>query len=264
LKREESGWVVTPAIPDKFASAKNLFFPLEDRAFADPHEPFSDEALTIAAARGLLASGMHPFLWRHMFGREDSPDVRKLLWELVDSPDTPTHLAGLLQLLMLGDVDALRRLREPRDFSTEREGFGLASAAPNAVDGFFRNSSPEAVQILGEFSNDATLPTALREASAQALSAMHPRESLPHLAKLLDEPNPTLRARGVTGISLFANGMGAQYPSGGPSMPHLNNPGPSAYRNSRTTEYIGFDPTRETEFIAFWKAWWLEHQFDFQ
>jgi hypothetical protein len=264
LKQEESGWMITPAIPDRFASAKNLFFPLMEGDLAVFREPLSDEALTIAAARGLLASGMHPFRWRHMLGREDSPEIRKYLWELVSSPDTPTHLAGLTQLLMLGDVDALRSLRAPRDLSGDRRNEGLAPAVPGAVHGFFRNEAPEAIQVLGEFSNDATLPTALREASAQALSAMHPRESLPYLAKLLDDPNQALRARGVIGLSFFANGMGAQNPAGGPSMPHLNNPRPSVYRTEQTARYLGFDAANETEWIAFWKAWWLEHQFDFE
>ncbi len=264
LKQEESGWFITSAIPDKFASIKNLFIPLVEGALADPSEPLSDKALTIAAARGLLASGMHPFLWRYVLGREDSPEIRKLLWEFVAAPDTPTHVVGLTQLLNLGDVDALRSLREPRDFSNERNSEGLTLSAANAVSGFFRNAAPDAIQLLGEFSNDATLPANLREAAAMALSAMHPPESLPYLAKLLDDPNQELRARGSIGISLFANGMGAQDPSGGPSMPHLNNPSPSAYRTMETANYVGFDPTRETEFIAFWKSWWLEHQFDFQ
>jgi hypothetical protein len=132
------------------------------------------------------------------------------------------------------------------------------------VDGYFRNAAPEAIQLLGEFSIDRTLPPSLREAAAQALSAMHTRESIPHLAKLLDDPNPALRARDVVGISLFANGKGAQDPSGGPSMPHLNNPPPSAHRTEQTARYLGFDSANETEWIAFWKAWWLKHQFDFE
>lgn len=264
LKQEESGWVVTPAMPANRGSAKDLFFPLQAGTFADPSEPLSDEALTIAAARGLLVSGMHPFLWRYMLGREDSPEIRRFLWELVASPDTPTHLVGLTQLLVLGDVGALRSLRAPRDFSSDRRSEGLAPAVPGAVDGYFRNSSPEAIQLLGEFCNDVTLPASLREAAAMALSAMHTPESLPYLAKLMDDPNPTLRARGVTGISLFANGMGAQSPGGGSSMPHLNNPAPTPYRTEQTARYLGFDAANETEWIAFWKAWWLEHQFDLQ
>ena len=264
LKQDESGWVVIPAMPAQLGSAKDLFFPLDAGAFADPSGPLSDEALTIAAARGLLASGIHPFRWRYMLGREDSPEIRKFLWELVASPDTPTHLVGLTQLLILGDVGALRSLRAPRDLRSDRRNEGLAPAVPGAVDGYFRNASPEAIQLLGEFSNDVTLPASLREATAMALSAMHPRESLPYLAKLMDDPNPTLRARGVIGMSFFANGIGVQDPSGGPSMPHLNNPGPSAYRTEQTARYLGFDAANETEWIAFWKAWWLEHQFDFE
>jgi hypothetical protein len=91
---------------------------------------------------------------------------------------------------------------------------------------------------------------------------MHPRESLPYLAKLLDDTNQALRTRGVIGLSFFANGVGVQSPSGAPSM-HLNNPSPTPYRTEQTARYLGFDSANETEWIAFWKAWWLEYQFDF-
>jgi hypothetical protein len=264
LKQDESGWVITPALPNRFASSRNLFFSLVEGALSEPHESLSDEQLTIAAARGLLASGMHPFLWNHMLGREDSPAMRRFLWELVGSLDALVHLVGLTQLLNLGDVDALRSLKEPRDFTGERDNEALADAVPHAIHIFFRNPAPEAIQLLGEFSNDATLKADLREAAAMALSAMHTRESLPYLAKLLDDPNPKLRGRGVIGLSFFANGIGVQSPYGGPTMPHLNNPSPSAYRTEQTARYLGFDAANETEWIAFWKAWWQEHQFDFE
>lgn len=264
LKREESGWVVVSAIAGEQKALRDLFFALEEDALAEPGDRMSDEAVTMAAVRGMLASGGHPYFLGEVLGDEDSPQVRRFLWELVASPDSSAHVVGLSKLLVLGDIDALRSLRDRRDFSNERYGDNLSAAAPNAVSGFFRNAAPEAIQVLGEFSNDPTLSATIREASAQALSAMHPRESLPYLARLLDDANQALRARGSIGISFFANGIGAQNPSGGPAMPHLNNPSPSAYRTTQTAEYIGFDPTRETEFIAFWKAWWLEHQFDLQ
>lgn len=262
LKQEESGWVVVPAGPTDFGGYTAFFFPLLEGALTDPRDLQSDEALTLAAARGLLASGLHPFLWRNMLGREDSSKVREFLRELVDSPDTPTHLVGLTQLLALGDVEALRSLKKLRDFSHERRNEGLANAVPNALDIYFRNPEPEAIQLLGEFSNDSTLQADLRQAAAMALSAMHTAESLPHLAKLLDDPNPKLRERGVIGLSFFANGVGIQSPHGGPTMAHLNNPSPSAYRTEQTARYLGFDAANEHEWIAFWKAWWLKHQFD--
>lgn len=264
LKRRETGWVVVSAIAGEQKALGDLFFLLEEGALAEPGDRMSDAAVTMAAVRGMRSSGGHPYFLGEILGREDSPEIRNLLWELVASADVPTHLVGLRQLLIRGDVDVLRTLRAPPDFSNERDGEGLTSAAANAVSGFFRNAAPEAIQLLGEISNDPILPSSLREGAAIALSAMHPRESIPHLAKLLDDPNPALRARGVIGISFFVNGMGPQSPDGGSSMPHLNNPRPSAYRTEQTAQYIGFDAANETEWIAFWKAWWLEHQLDFE
>ena len=193
----------------------------------------------------------------------DSTDVREFLVEMTEDPDVRRVFTGLYSLLRRSDIDTLARIKQYHT-AIENDTSGLGRSIPQAIQLFFRNPDPEAVELLGALANDESLSQPLREAVAHSLAWTHTRESVAPLARLLDSANPALQKSAVIGLSFYANGVGVHKPSDGPSLSHLNARVPNKYTSERTAEYLGFDDSRPTEFIAFWKIWWLEHQGDFR
>ncbi|MEZ5362909.1 MAG: HEAT repeat domain-containing protein [Bryobacterales bacterium] len=168
---------------------------------------------------------------------------------------------GLSELLKRGDVAALGQLPQ-YDVILRSGAGGLGPVVPEAIRSFFRNTDPDAIAALAEIAKDKALSDGLRHAAAHSLAWMHTRESVPHLAALLDDESPELKQSAVIGLSFFANGVGVQSEDG-PSMRYLNEAKPSEFSSSETAKYLGFDEERSDEFVAFWRDWWNQHRLDF-
>jgi hypothetical protein len=120
----------------------------------------------------------------------------------------------------------------------------------------YQNTSPQAVQNLGQVATDASCGIELRVAAAGALARMHTQQSLAYMARLLEDSDITLRSMGVGGISSFANNV--------PVGSHEPAPGPWKYRTDDTIAHSAFDAaivgSNEAYYVGFWRSWWRQYQ----
>jgi hypothetical protein len=266
LKRENEEWRIIGTRARGIGGFERFYLPIRMTDFPLEGGPASEETVVLSAAKALRALGADPGYVREVIGMYDSPNVREFLEELSGSPDTVTRLVTLSQLLDRGDVDALRRITESQELQDliVRESTGAGLLISRAIGSFFRNTDETAIHLLGELANDQDADERLREASALALSSLHTSESVPYLARLLDAETLVLRKRAVIGLSFFANGVGIQDSSARAPLKYLNEAQPNEYSTAETRRFLGFNESREDEFVGFWKQWWLLHQADFE
>lgn len=126
----------------------------------------------------------------------------------------------------------------------------------------FRDVSPAAVTQLAAIIDDGSLPE-LRSAGIRAIAAIHTKESLPMLARLLQGDNAEERMRAVFGISAFANGCPVQTPDNVVTLEYLQFKNPAPYRTPETISHFAFrrgPAEQESELSAFWLKWWNMNQ----
>jgi hypothetical protein len=123
---------------------------------------------------------------------------------------------------------------------------------------YYLNTAPQAIQVLGQIATDDSVGMDLRVAVGGALARMHTQQSLPYLAQLLSDPNSTLEAMAVGGLSSFANNV--------PIGEHEPTPGRWSYRTEETIAHSVFDEAiikqRQADYVGFWKTWWARNQRD--
>ena len=119
----------------------------------------------------------------------------------------------------------------------------------------FTNPDPAAVAILGRLAASAD-NAGVRAAGAAALARAHTRAALPHLARLLDQPELTLKTLGVGGLAMFANNVpiGSHHPAAG-DWPYRTD---ETIAHSAMTESV--ISAREAYYVGFWKSWWLQNR----
>jgi hypothetical protein len=218
---------------------------------ADPNMPAPDQLV----AEVVNSPNSDAWTIYHATADSNSPATITALRKLAASPSSDDRTFGLAGLLNRGDTAALQQLETAGQALSSSRSFAIV---PSALRFGFRNATPEAVQGLGRLAQGRRQPIALRSAAAQALSAIHTRDTLPYLAGLLDEQDPALVSCAVMGLSFFANGVGVQTPAAG--LDFLNQRQPSAYATEETARYLGFDPARQAEFAAFWRRWWADNR----
>ena len=263
LKAEPDSWTINAAYGGRHSGFEQLYYPVRANDIESHVGNWSQEDTVLSVARALSESDVHPWRIQEAIGMYDSPAVRAYLAEMTESQDTRRVFIGLAALLKRGDIETLARVKQYQeiiDKNQDPRDFGRI--VPRAIHDFYRNTDPRSIDLLGALAHDVSVSDPLREAAAFALSSIHTRATVVHLARLLDANNPAVQRSAVVGLGFFANGVGLQQPSG-PTLSHLNARVPNQYTSKETAEYLGFDDTRPAEFIAFWKAWWLENQADF-
>jgi hypothetical protein len=200
-------------------------------------------------------SGLSFLVWKTAQGH-DSPSVRQLFRQFANSANPAVKALGIAELVRRGDSSALHQL--------EAETAVLAEASESTLIvhslAMVRDSNPETIRALSRLAASGSKIEGLNLAAARALRSMHTEQTLPYLASLLDSDDPNMRAEGVLGLSFYANGVPIVGQGGTPGMSFLRVRKPTKYTTKETREYLGFDPTRENEFIAFWRDWWLRHR----
>ena len=129
------------------------------------------------------------------------------------------------------------------------------------------NTDPVGVAALGEIAATAEGSDFIAENAAFALVNIHTRDALPHLARLLDSPNPKVQSLAVSGISAFVQGLPVRKPADAISMAWLKPAEKSGYLTDEVRPYLGMGDLRSdraTETVRFWKAWWTSHQQELQ
>lgn len=143
---------------------------------------------------------------------------------------------------------------DPAPILTIQRKYASLSSSPGWSDllleirSYYANTTPQAIQTLGQIATDSTVGDDLRIATAGALSRMHTQQSLPHLAKLLSDKNVTVRILAAGGMASFANNV--------PIGSHEPAAGAWPYRTDDTIAHSGFDSAN----VAFWQTWWQQNQ----
>jgi hypothetical protein len=258
LRATPSGWKIILAKPSQIKVLQNLFYATS--AAGLPSALAYSESDSIPDKLILEIGGAPenaPSDILQAASGSSSPGTMRLFRYLAQSKSMDVKLAGLAGLLERGDAAAIQELETGSQGLRSSRGFRRVTSA---VGFAFRSTAPESIKALGRMATAKEQPPELRVAAAQALSAIHTRETLPYLAALLDEPDPPLLSYAVVGLSFFANGVGTQTVTAG--LDHLNKRQPSVYRTKETEQYLGFDAARQQEFVEFWRRWWSRNQMD--
>jgi hypothetical protein len=126
-----------------------------------------------------------------------------------------------------------------------------------AIRESFRDPSPTSIQQLVRL---ASLSPEMREASIHAISSIHTRESLPFLASLLTSSDVKEQARGVFGLSSFANVCPAETPANVISMAYLQCTSNGPYSTTDTVVNFTSPGSPSSQVVSFWINWWNQNQ----
>jgi hypothetical protein len=108
--------------------------------------------------------------------------------------------------------------------------------------------------------SDPDVPVDLSVSAAEALVAIHTREALPFLARLLESTDSSERMKGAFGLWSFANGCPPWPDDIVRSMDYYRFQNPSVYRTKETIAAFGPPgPADAANTVSFWVAWWKDH-----
>jgi hypothetical protein len=204
-------------------------------------------------AAGVEANGMHPEIAIGAAGGAQTSSIRIVANRFMSMSNPEFQLAGLAALLptqpsLIGSVAALW----PLISGNPRRSFLVF-----AVRETFRDPAPNSVQQLIQLTS---LAPELREAAIHALSSIHTQQALPFLAGLLTSSDPNEQARGVFGLSSFANGCPAQTPANVQSMAYLQCSNQGPYSSAGTVANFVTPGSPSAQMVAFWANWWNQYQ----
>jgi hypothetical protein len=126
-----------------------------------------------------------------------------------------------------------------------------------AIRESFRNPSSASIDMLVQL---ASLSPEMREAAVHAISSIHTRTSLPFLASLLTSADPQEQARGVFGLSSFANVCPVQTPANVVSMAYLQCANNGPYTTADTIANFASPGVPNNQVVSFWINWWKQKQ----
>lgn len=219
------------------------------------------DTLTIDVAAGVESEGLPPEELIGITGPAATPVLQAVFTHFLASPALAFRSAGLAGMLVAGQQDAMTQLSQVwPSISADTSRTVVLSA----IRGSFRDQTAASVQQLVQASSTSA---ELRSAAVWALAAIHTQEALPFLAGLLGSSDPAEQARGVFGLSSFANGCPPQTRDNLVSMGYLRFTNTSAYRTSETMANFAFgggspqvgDP-RLSQLVAFWLNWWNQNK----
>ncbi len=235
-------------LPAEYRLASSL--PLEDRIFlllawADSRAPVRPDPF-----QGMLLSDRIDLDYPP--GRR-SPLVAQRLSQLTESADARRQTHGIRARIQQGDADTIRKLAT--EYQRHRADiWGWQQITRSVLVEL--PPSPGVTAALGTLIAPNLSDAPLRAASAGALARIHDRESLPHLARLLDDRDPEIRAYAVGGLAMYANNV--------PIGQHHPAPGEWRFRTDATMAHSAMSPAviakDPAKYIGFWKNWWRDNQ----
>jgi hypothetical protein len=215
------------------------------------------DTLLFYIAAGVEAADANPATAIGAAGGAQASSLQIVANRFMGMSNPEFQLAGLAALLSL----------QPSAISSVSALWPSISGNPRrsflvfAIRETFRDPAPSSVQELVQL---ASLSPELREAAIHALSSIHTKESLPFLAGLLTSSDPNEQARGVFGLSSFANACPAQTPANVVSMAYLQCSNQGTYSTPQTTANFASPGTPSGQVVTFWINWWNQNQASLQ
>jgi hypothetical protein len=217
-----------------------------------------EDALVFETAAGLASPRQNTEVLLDLLDRRDDSTVQTVLAAYVASPEPAVAAVGVAGLLHRPRPEALATLQQvwPSIATEPRRNVALS-----ALRNFWRLSTPGSVRELASIA-DATPSRELREAAVRSLVAIHSREALPFLSKLLLSADTAEQMQGVFGLASFANGCPMQTNDNTVSMAYLHCNLPSSLRTRDTMANFVIGSVRPAEVssaVSFWQGWWTAH-----
>lgn len=189
-----------------------------------------------------------------------SPTLVSTYQRLAASVSPDSAALGIAGMARNGDAGALRRVNAEYDTLAKSPSF------PHVVISIcehYRSASPQGVAALTDLANSSSASLSLRRCSAHALRAIHTKESLPGLFRLLDSSDQIVRYEAVFGLAAFANNLPVQVTGNTPNLGFLKPSGDSPFTNADTRAHMPSLPefrTNEQKYLIFWRQWWIQSQ----
>ena len=174
---------------------------------------------------------------------------------------------GLAGLVASGDRPSIRTVtKQLRDTQPSPENDMVVSSLAG-----LRASDPEVVRAIGQFAVSYGNP-AVVQSLTYALYAVHTKDALSFLYKLLSNGDKLVKEWAVMGFSAFVTGMriGEDGLDMSEALDEVMNPGkrattpPSRYDTEETRQYVHFGPFPRADaadkYVTFWKRWFERNQ----
>ena len=185
----------------------------------------------------------------------DSGVTQKLYGQLRTSSDPELRFVGLAGLVRNGNGNALGEVA--RDINSLPK-LQMRMLITSAVAGC-RMSDLASIEALGHLSTSPDIR--IQAASAEALKAIHTRQTLPYLASLLSSSDRRTREYALQGMSRFADNLPITTEQNIPNGQSLQPRGVTPYRTADTDKYSlsrkWLGQTDEAPYLQFWKNWWV-------
>jgi hypothetical protein len=178
---------------------------------------------------------------------------RRAFRYLAASQSSDQSTLGIAGLIRAGDTGGL--LAAEALAANLTEGTPGADWIASSIKLFFRSTDAAAISSLARMATSGAVSSLMQDGAAQALVAIHSAAALPAVRSLLNSSSPAMQLYGAKGLSYFVNGVDIPTPQGIPTLSHLNQRRPSAYRTPDTDQHIGYVPGQEGQFVQYWKTW---------
>jgi len=184
----------------------------------------------------------------------DSSSFTGVFNGLANSPAANDQALGISSLILQGNAEGYAKLAANPSLRRSPEGVALFS-------GVLCAAPSDKVQVAVVASLLEEVP--LARCASYLLRANHSKETLPHLAKLLDHTLKEMRYEGLMGLAAFANNFPMMTPANQASMAWKTPLQPAPYSTAETRANMPTPNTfaaREGRYINFWKGWWQQHE----
>ena len=210
-----------------------------------------------SALEGVSGVGLPMYVYALLSGGIDelNSSMPQLFYQrLASSALTEQQVFGLSGRIRSGDTSALTAAAQIASAVTGGQAQGVLLLS---VQEYLRPTDSTSVNAVGQVATDSALPTALREAAAHVLAAVHTAAALPLLAILLDDPDLNVQVEAVGGMGSFANGLPVRTRQSAVTLAYLQIPANAPYKTQDTVANFALgQAANETSYISFWKNWW--------
>lgn len=265
LKRIDAEWTAMPTSAGDIAFPDLLYQtePADTVGLANTQANATALDRVILELSGSILSGKQLTLLEAMLGTR-SAVARELYSTAARSANASVRGFGLAGLIRENDPSSISQLEQE---ATRQPALQNDASILVSVQELYRSPALTGIQALGRIALSKKHSDALRVGAANALMAIHSKDSVAFLATLLDDPSPEMRFRGLFGLASFANGFPIQTPQSIASMSYLTPEAPGwKYRSGETMRHVpSVDAFRadEPSYMKFWKDWWsrVRHEF---